>query len=738
MLQATAGRLNRSNDLRSIRDTIAEELGGIVDYHSLRIFLLREGKLLPLALKGTHDLYTDEQLSEWVLDLGQGITGWVALHGEALRLDDAAADPRSEHVAGTEHIAESMLAVPIQYESRVLGVMTLSKLGLGQFTDTDLQMLAALADQAATALRNLELFERLQAEAEALRKSEEQLQTITDSLRDMISVLSSDGLYQYVSPSHEATSGYSQAELIGRPALDLVHDDDREAARTAFAELGDFGGSCHVELRFRKKDGEYIWLDTIANVIGDGTDPARGLVVSSRDITARKRAEEQLEYQAFHDPLTDLPNRALFLDRLEHALSRNRRSGTHSAVLFLDLDRFKVINDSLGHEVGDLLLVATAKRLRGCLRPQDTIARLGGDEFTILIEDVADVYEAVGAANRVLQELRRPFRILDHEIFVTTSVGITLGPGTDQRPGDLLRDADLAMYRAKERGKSRYEVYDTSMNTRAVERLALETDLRRAMERGEFRVHYQPAYALTTDRLIGFEALLRWDHPERGLVAPADFIWLAEETDVIMSVGGWVLEHACLQTTEWLRSAGPGVGPLKVAVNLSARQFQHPDLVRQITRVLRATGLPPQSLVLEITEGVVMQDTRTNIHTLVRLKQLGVQIAIDDFGTGYSSLAYLKRLPADVLKVDKSFIEALEQETGDVAIVRAIVTLGKTLGMQVMAEGVETEGQKRALLELGCEVGQGEYLGAPLPAEAVAPLLRRSAPELLVPPPTHR
>jgi diguanylate cyclase (GGDEF)-like protein len=437
--------------------------------------------------------------------------------------------------------------------------------------------------------------------------------------------------------------------------------------------------------------------------------------------------EAQAAHQSFHDPLTDLPNRALFLDRLNHALARARREEVGVAVLLLDLDRFKVVNDSLSHSVGDQLLQAVAGRLRECMRPGDTVARLGGDEFTVLLEHVDDVSDAAHVAERVIERLQTPFRLEEHEIFSNTSIGIVLSTSGEHDAAVLMRDVEVALYRAKARGKGRYEIFESSMNAQVLEQMRLEGDLRRALERGEFVLHYQPTIELSTGRIESLEALVRWVHPERGLVPPNEFIPVAEETGLIRPIGYWVLEEACRQARAWhLRY--PVQTPRLISVNLSAQQLQQPEIVDDIVSILRRTGLDPSLLQLEITESVIMDDAPATIVTLRALKELGVHLAIDDFGTGYSSLSYLKRFPVDTLKVDKVFIDGLDtNDPDDTAIVQAVVTLARALGLEVTAEGIESPAQLAQLRKLGCQRGQGYYFARPLAENALVPLLAASA-----------
>jgi len=450
--------------------------------------------------------------------------------------------------------------------------------------------------------------------------------------------------------------------------------------------------------------------------------PTALVYLTARALGRAEAAARALEHQATHDALTALPNRALFQGRLEQALAGAARGGDAVAVLFLDLDRFKVVNDSLGHAAGDDLLVAVAGRLAGCVRGGDTVARLGGDEFAVLLAGLGVGREATRTAERIIRALDAPFRLGGHDVVTATSIGIAVG-GTGHAAVDLLRDADVALYRAKARGRGRYAVFDATMNARALERLELEADLRRALRRGEFEVYYQPKVDLATGRLAGLEALVRWRHPVRGVVGPGTFIPLAEETGLIQPLGQWVLEEACRQARRWGEAAGGGPAVV-VSVNLSARQFAQPALVEDVARALEAGGADPRQVQLEITEGVAMGNAEATVEILRRLKGLGVGLAIDDFGTGYSSLAYLKRFPVDALKIDRAFVTGLRRETADSSIVGAVVGLGRALRLAVVAEGVETAEEAAQLCELGCALGQGYHFARPLPRAQVDALLR--------------
>jgi diguanylate cyclase (GGDEF)-like protein len=448
-----------------------------------------------------------------------------------------------------------------------------------------------------------------------------------------------------------------------------------------------------------------------------------GRVWSFRDVTERRRLEHQLSHQAFHDSLTALPNQALFRDRVDHALSRATRGATEVAVMFVDLDDFKTVNDSLGHTAGDELLVTVSDRLRNALRASDTAARLGGDEFAVLLEDLVDDVGAQTAAEHLLRSMQEPFHIHGHEVVLSASIGITFGDAASTCD-QLLRNADLAMYTAKRRGKNRFEVYRAEMHAVALDRLERESALRRGLERSELVIEYQPVVALPSGRVKGFEALVRWQHPELGLLQPSQFVQLAEETGLVGELGRQVLVAACMQTRRW-QLEHPDFPPLSISVNVSPRQLQNDELVECVAATLDATGLPPSSLVLEITETVMMHDTDVTITRLEALKALGLRLAVDDFGTGYSSLSYLQRFPVDILKIDRAFVSTLGSASGEVSLAPAIVSLARTLDLDVVAEGVETAVQGDILAALGCEFAQGYHFGRPASVSAIDALLAR-------------
>ncbi|HEX2092619.1 MAG TPA: EAL domain-containing protein, partial [Longimicrobiaceae bacterium] len=533
----------------------------------------------------------------------------------------------------------------------------------------------------------------------------------------------------YYSPRWKAMLGYREDEVEDSPGewFDRIHSED--AAQVA-ARIESYrrGAAQHFEIEHRMlhRDGDYRWMLSRGVALAGRDGTSSRMAGSLSDITERRRAEEQLLHNALYDALTGLPNRALLMDRLELAVRRNKRHPESTfAVLFVDLDRFKVVNDGLGHAVGDELLIAVGKRVGTVLRQQDTVARLGGDEFVILLEDIAEVGEATRIADRVLEELERPFDASGYEIFTSASIGIAIGGG-DAHAAELVRDADTAMYRAKAEGKSRVALFGAEMHAEAMARLNREADLRRALERDEIRIHYQPIVALDTGRLAGFEALARWEHPDRGLLYPGEFIPLAEETGMIVPIGARILRVACEQFCAWLDGLG-AERPLTLSINLSARQFGHPNLLREIDEVLQETGLDPAMLQLELTESLLMRDAEATVAALAQLRSRGIRLAIDDFGTGYSSLSYLQRFPIATLKIDRSFVRGLTPVSNQSQLVETMMSLARGLGMSVVAEGVETEEQLAELRRLGCLRAQGFLFAQALEPIAAAALIADSS-----------
>jgi diguanylate cyclase (GGDEF)-like protein/PAS domain S-box-containing protein len=582
--------------------------------------------------------------------------------------------------------------------------------------------LDALSSQVALALESAALTEDL-----VRRQSEARFSSLVQNSSDVIMVVAADSSIRFVSPSAERVFGHPTSVIEGAKLTSFIHPEDRSPVLSYLTTSAHYG-LAHpgmIEFRMRRQDDSWLHVETLAtNLLDD--ENVRGIVLNTRDIGERKAFEEQLEHQAFYDPVTGLANRALFRDRVEHALERQRRGDRPISVLFLDLDDFKTINDSLGHEAGDRLLAEVGDRLHRTLRSADTAARFGGDEFAILLEDGGEGIGAADVASRILQALEAPIQLEGKEVFVHASIGIaSADPTAADQPEtaeEILRDADVAMYMAKEAGKARYQIFEPTMHDYALKRLELKADLQRAVDNGEFVLHYQPVIELGSGKISGLEALVRWQHPVRGMVPPLDFIPLAEETGLIVTIGRWVMREACGQAVR-LQERFAMDPPLDIAVNLSARQLQRPEIVEEVAATLATTGLEPHRLVLEITESVMMRDVELSLQRLTELKALGVRLAVDDFGIGYSSLNYIQQFPVDILKVDKSFVDAFNVDARKSALTATIIKLAEDLDLAPVAEGIERADQLERLLELQCDLGQGYYFARPLPMDGVDDLL---------------
>ncbi len=595
------------------------------------------------------------------------------------------------------------------------------------FVDTPevhgLAVLAALG--LAYAVRTIAITTGAQEQADTeLRRSEERLRSLLANSSDVIIVLTPDGVASYVSPAFEWTIGpHPEGEFpLGG---ELVHPDDRDEARDFIRRLlAEPEGPRWTEVRLRDERGDWHWFDVWATNRMD--DPSiGGIVANLREITERKLFEEQIAHQAYHDQLTGLPNRAAFLSQVQSVLDHPANRDRVLSVLLLDIDRFKLVNDSLSHELGDRLLVELGDRLRSSVRPGDYVARFGGDEFTILLTELQSSDEAVRVAERVSTALGVPLEIAGRELVATASIGITVAHGADRanvEAGDLLRQADLAMYLAKERGRARWEMYDPAHAPRVVERLELESALWRAVDEDELVIHFQPEVALDSGAVVGVEALVRWDHPHRGLMYPQSFIPVAEESSLIVAIDRYVLREACRRGAEWERRRVAS-SPLTVSVNLSPRFVNQPALVEDVLTVLGETGLEPDHLQLEITERTALADRERTGEGLRELRARRIRVAIDDFGTGYSSLSYLRHFPIDVLKLDKSFVDGIGTIESGAAIVEAVITMGHALGMRITAEGVERAEQVGKLRALGCDGAQGFHFARPLAPRALEELL---------------
>lgn len=548
-----------------------------------------------------------------------------------------------------------------------------------------------------------------QERTQALAESETRFRALVQNASDMIAVLEPDGKVRYASPATQAMLGI---DADGKSFwLDVlkVSDDNKRILEQARGEA--------VEVSTRHANGEKRDLELRVQNHQDNPD-VKGIIVNAHDITQRKRLEHDLRHQALHDPLTDLPNRRYFSQQLEKAL---KESFTKVAVLFIDLEGIKLVNDSFGHDRGDLLLIEASRRIRDCLRSEDTLGRLGGDELVAVLPSVQDELGVSEVAKRILKSLALPFKIEGQEVFLTPSIGVSLS-FEKATPSDLVRQAGIAMYQAKREAKD-VLFFESAMGEEAPERLRLESDMRRGIEQNEFTVYYQPKVDLKTGKIASMEALVRWQHPQRGFVSPAKFIPFAEETGLIEPLGKIVLETACREAVAWQPKTGE---PIVMAVNLSAIQFRNPNLVEEVKDVLIRTGLPPQALELEITESAVLGDVNATIATLEELKKLGIRLAIDDFGTGYSNLGHLRKFPVDVLKIDQSFVRGMTGALDDTPIVEAVISLAKALELHVVAEGVETAQQMEQLKELGCDLGQGYYFAKPLPNQAISEMLSQN------------
>jgi diguanylate cyclase (GGDEF)-like protein/PAS domain S-box-containing protein len=594
---------------------------------------------------------------------------------------------------------------------------------------TVILFLLVMARMSGLVTRLTDALNRHQIAERRRRQSEARFGSLIQHASDVVTVTDHNGQVIFQSPSVKRVLGYRRDELMGTSLDDLVHEDDQAAAREMLQAVAANGSDQPVAVRFRWRHRDGSWRDMeaiLTNLLQDPT--VAGVVLNARDVTEQVRLQAELEHQAFHDPLTDLANRALFRDRVEHALERRSAPDEPISVLFLDIDNFKTVNDSLGHSAGDQLLVDLANRIRECVRTEDTAARLGGDEFAVLLERSED---AQIVAERIGDALNTPFFIDAKEVFVTVSVGISISELARGGADELLRDADAAMYTAKSAGGARAVVFRPDMHLRALKRLDLEGELRRAVNKDEFRLHYQPIVDLDERRICGFEALVRWAHPERGLLGPNEFIPIAEETGLIRPIGRWVLSEATRQAAAWQAKFG---SELTMAVNLSPQELAARELCADVNRAIAESGITPETLVLEMTERVLMADTELTTQKLDEIRQLGVRLSVDDFGTGFSSLSYLRTFPIDSLKIAKPFVDNIPMGEQETALVRGIIELGHNLELEIVGEGIERAAQWHALREMGCDTGQGYLMARPQSPERIEKLLETDSLELPVDP----
>ncbi len=698
---ALAQELELSVLFRTVVEAVVETFG----YTQVSLYLLEGATLVLQHERG----YDNRRLGR--IPVSEGISGRVVRTGEPVLLPDVHVDPA---FLGTIDGITSEICVPLHDAGQVVGVLNVESTDGTTLTADDLRLMRALAEHVDVAIGRARLYTEV-------RISEARFRSLVQQAADMTSVLDAEGIRRYASPAYERVLGYRPEELIGQHAAAIDHPDDAPRTHEFFAELAQQPGAVErLEARVRHRDGSERWLEVVATNRLD--DPSvGGIVINSRDITERKAFEARLAQLAYSDSVTGLPNRTRFTDRLAEATHRTRRGGDGVTVLLLDLDGFKLVNDSFGHDAGDQLLMAVGRRLQACLRSEDLLARFGGDEFAVLLDGVAASDGAIRMAGRLVAALQEPFAVDGSEVYVNASVGIALSTRRRAQPRDLLRGADIALYQAKAAGPGSWALFEPRMVAPVVARLEQETALRRALERDELRLHYQPKIDLTSGQIVGVEALVRWQHPEHGLLPPAEFIRLAEDTGLIVPLGQWVLGEACRQMTMW---DTVGSRPdLVICVNLSARQLQVVDAAKAVARILAETGLRPDRLELEITESVAMAPGTATRRTLRALRKLGVRLAIDDFGTGYSSLESLRQPMADAIKIDRMFVAELGRDHGSLAIVRSVIGLAHDLGLTVIAEGIESAEQATRLRALGCDLGQGYYFAPPLDAEALSAML---------------
>ena len=706
---------------------------------------VREGEDLVLrASKNPHQ----EILNRLKLKVGEGITGWVAEHRQTVAIGlNAWKDPRFKVFSDLpEDQFESFLSVPILTRGRAVGVINLQNSKPHEYTAREIASISTIGAFVGAEIEMVRLEVESAQDVTERRSAEDRFYKAFNANPEPIAIATiPEECYLDVNESFLLVTGFQRKEVIGRTASDLNFWTYPEERARLMEALSEHGRVRDLEIAFNTKSGEKRNGLESAEIIDVSGQVC--MLAILKDITELKQAQEKLVHDAFHDSLTNLPNRALFLDRLERTVARaNRHKDYKFAVLFIDIDRFKIVNDSLGHHAGDELIIQFSKRILHSLRLEDvisrpatpdslvnewttkddTLARLGGDEFTVLLDDLRSPTDSIRVASRIQQSFAEPFLIAGQEVFTTASIGIAASSQSYASAADVLRDADIAMYRAKAQGKAQCEVFDQATHDQAVGRLKLETDLRRALEREEFRVYYQPIVSLASGNIAGFEALVRWDRPGVGIVAPAEFIGVAEEMGLIVFIGNWVLRKACEQAHRW-HLANPGERLLTMSVNVSGRQFKHPDIVEQVEKILRETQVDPTAIKLEITETVTMDNAERTIRVVKGMKRLGVRLSIDDFGTGYSSLSYLRRFPMDTLKIDRSFVQNLASNPENLEIVRTIIGLARNLGMDVVAEGAETADEIEQLKALECDFSQGYFFSKPVDSEQADNLLRKTA-----------
>lgn len=738
-LSQSIAAITSSLELGEVLHKIAEQLCLVADATSVYILNLdTESNQAEVVAE-----YYGEQACEPELESDLGVvyeetdTRYLAAMQKGVPWVDHVDDPdlpESDRTHLTRYGAKSVLYIPMKMGSRIMGVAEVwESRQTRRFSQGEIKIFQALSQNAAIALENARLYEQTKQEISergiveaSLRESEERYSLAALGANDGLWDWDLDDDSIYYSPRWKLMLGYNEDDIDAnlQEWFQRIHPEDLVEVQLALsAHLEGVSDHFEQEYRIKHRDGTYRWVLTRGLAVRDSGGNAYRMAGSQTDITLRKKAEEKLSHDALHDLLTGLPNRALFLDRLKRVLEHGKRNNDYVfAVLFLDLDRFKNINDRFGHDVGDKLLIAIGERLRSAARASDTVARLGGDEFVILLEDIEGLDDATGVATRIMEKTREPFNIEGKEIFTSCSTGVILSEESYEKADQILRDADIAMYRAKAQGRGTYIVFEPHLRTQLMNRIWMENDLRKALRLNEFCLFYQPILSLSSGKLVGFEALLRWIHPSEGLILPGQFISLAEETRLIIPIGGWVLKEACRQLKEW-EDQYLFEPPLTMSVNLSSLQLTQHEFVNHVEQIVDESGLNPASLVLEITESMIMEENQIAAKTISDLRDLGVRVHLDDFGTGYSALSYLQRYPIDILKIDRSFIAKINGNGEDVEIIKAILNLARDLNMGVIAEGIETESQFDLLKDLNCEYGQGFFFARPMDHEMVDSLL---------------
>ncbi|NMC13498.1 MAG: EAL domain-containing protein [Chloroflexi bacterium] len=709
-----AHQLTQSLNVKQVLHNIATGARDILDANGCTIYFLEDDNTTLTPVVAIEPPFEEEILA-MPLHVEHSLTGQAILARHGLVFNNALSAEGGQQIPGTpEEIDERVITVPLMVDDKVLGAICLSRLGK-EFTGEDLTLAETFAIYASTALKNAQAHDSLQQEVverkfaqEALRVSEERFSLAVRGANDGIWDWDLRTNQVYFSPRWQTMLGYDEGEIGYSPEdwFKLIHPEDIDRFKADVnSHLTGKTINLKSEYRILQKNGTYCWVLCRGLAIRNGDHQAYRMAGSMTDITETKTAEASLLYNALHDSLTNLPNRTLFMDRLGRAIDRTRRKpGYLAAALLLDLDRFKVINDSLGHALGDQFLIATSQRLQNCLRPTDTVARFGGDEFVILLDDINQASDATRAAERILEEISLPVEIRGHQVVTTASIGIALTSTGYSNPDEMMRDADTAMYRAKAGGKARHEVFDKKMHRQILAIMQREAELRRAIDQKELEVQYQPIISLNDGTIVGCEALLRWNHPNLGVLNPNDFIQIAEETGLIVSIGKWVLKTACSEAREWLNTIDQN---FFVSINLSSRQFLDNTLQETIRIALEESQLPASSLYLEVTESAAMHDIEMTSRILRQVSDTGVKIAIDDFGRGYSALGYLTQFPVDTIKIDRSFIQDIGINERISTITTAMIMMAHVMHMRVIAEGVETEDQLAFLFPLQCEMVQG-------------------------------